>query len=161
MAETGFNAALGRLPECLERRVERDHLPGLVAGVVVDQELVWSQGFGRADLDSPRPGDAQTLHRVASITKTLTTAAILQLRDAGKLGLDDPLAEHLPEFSEARARAGTVAGVTLRRMLCHHAGLTTESPLPSRDALGFPTREALVAALPRLDVDIPHDAAFK
>jgi CubicO group peptidase (beta-lactamase class C family) len=145
----------------LEHAVRAQRLPGLAVGIVQDQELAWFGGFGYSDLASSKRPTEHTLFRVASITKTLTTAAILQLRDAGRLGLDDPLAQHLPEFAAARARAGTVDGVTLRRMLAHRAGLTTEAPLPSWNAPSFPTREELVAALPRLEVVIPQDSAFK
>jgi CubicO group peptidase (beta-lactamase class C family) len=133
----------------------------LAAGVVHDQELTWFEGLGFADVAARRRPTEQTLFRVASITKTLTTAALLQLRDSGRLALDDALTQYLPEFATASPRTATVAGVTLRRMLAHHAGLTSEAPLPGWDALRFPTREELLAVLPRLEVVIPQDSAFK
>ena len=86
----------------LEQVVNDERLPGLSVGIVVDQELAWSRGLGTRDLATGEPADEHTLHRVASITKTLTTAAVLQLRDRGRLSLDDPLERHLPEFAEAR-----------------------------------------------------------
>jgi CubicO group peptidase (beta-lactamase class C family) len=51
--------------------------------------------------------------------------------------------------------------VTLRHLLAHHSGLTTEAPLPCWDALEFPTREALLAAMPGIEIVIPPDSAFK
>ena len=92
-------------------------LPGLAVGVVRDQELAWFQGFGFADVASQRRPDEETLFRVASITKTFTATCVLQLRDAGKLTLDDPLVRHVPEYKAVKPRAGSVEGVTLRERM--------------------------------------------
>lgn len=147
----------GQMNEVLKEQ----RLPGLAVGIVGDQELAWFGGFGRADLRSGLAPDRQTLFRVASITKTFTAAAILQLRDEGRVALDDPLARHIPEFAKAQVRSGLLEKVTLRRLLCHHSGLATEAPLPCWDALEFPTREALLAAMPGIEITIPQDSAFK
>lgn len=145
----------------LERIVARERLPGLAVGIVGDQELIWSGGFGHADRQAARIPDRQTLFRVASITKTFTAAAIVQLRDEGRLSLDDPLQAQIPEFAAVRVRAGALERVTLRRLLAHHSGLATEAPFPCWDALEFPSREAILAAMPEIEIAIPQDAAFK
>ena len=105
-------------------------LPGMALGIVRDQELAWFDGFGAADLDSGRKPTEDTIARVASVTKTFTATAIMQLRDEGRLELEDPLARHIPEFASARAVHGDIEGVTLRRLLTHRSGLVTESPDP-------------------------------
>ena len=145
----------------LEQVVNDERLPGLSVGIVVDQELAWSRGLGTRDLATGEPADEHTLHRVASITKTLTTAAVLQLRDRRRLSLDDPLERHLPEFAEAREIAGQRDQVTLLRLLTHRAGLVTETPLPTWTTDEFPTREEILAALPRTEIVLPADHAFK
>ena len=145
----------------LRHETERLSLPGLAVGIVIDQELAWTAGYGTAEVGRDRPMDADTHLRIASITKTFTAAAILQLRDAGKLQLDDPLAYYLPEFAAVRVRAGTRHGVTLRRLLTHHSGLCSESPLPSWSVGSFPTRDELLAALPETEITIPQDSAAK
>jgi len=150
-----------KLTNRLEEIVREQRLPGLAVGIVCDQDLAWFRSFGHADLEAKRPADEHTLHRVASITKTFTAACVLQLRDAGKLSLDDPLAVHLPEFKAVRPRAGAVDGVTLRRLLCHHAGIESEAPLPCWDVLEFPTRDELLKCFPKMEVVIPQDSAFK
>src|SRR5260221_307878 len=106
----------------LERIVARERLPGLAVGIVGDQELIWSGGFGHADRQAARPPDRQTLFRVASITKTFTAAAIVQLRDEGRLSLDDPLHTHIPEFAAVPVWAGALERATLRRMPPPHSG---------------------------------------
>jgi CubicO group peptidase (beta-lactamase class C family) len=145
----------------LHHESERLGLPGLAVGIVIDQELAWTASYGMAEVGRDRPIDPDTHMRIASITKTFTAAAILQLRDAGKLQLDDPLEHYLPEFAAVRVRAGTRHGVTIRRLLTHHSGLCSESPLPSWSAGRFPTRDELLAALPATEITIPQDSAAK
>lgn len=145
----------------LEQLVVNERLPGLMVGIVIDQDLAWSQGFGTRDLATGEPADCHTLHRVASITKTLTTTAILQLRDRRLLALDDPLTAHLPEFSQARVVEGSHDQVTLRRLLTHRSGLVTETPLPTWTSSEFPSREQILAALPETEIVLPADHAFK
>jgi CubicO group peptidase (beta-lactamase class C family) len=108
--------------------VKEHRLPGAAVGVVRGDELVWFAGLGFADVASRRAPDATTLYRVASITKTLTGTAILQLRDEGRLHLDDPAVEHIPELRGAASPFGPIETVTIRRMLSHESGLTSEPP---------------------------------
>jgi CubicO group peptidase (beta-lactamase class C family) len=77
---------------------------------------------GYADLASKRPVDAQTIWHWASNTKTLTGIAIMQLRDRGRLNLDDPVVRHVPELREVHNPYGPVEDVTLRHLLSHSAG---------------------------------------
>jgi CubicO group peptidase (beta-lactamase class C family) len=70
--------------------VKEHRLPGAAVGVVHEGELAWAGGVGFADRASRRPSDPKTLYRIASITKTFTATAVMQLRDAGSLALDDP-----------------------------------------------------------------------
>ena len=81
------NDILADIENELEQVLQDERLPGLSVGIVVDQELSWSRGLGTRDLATGEPADEHTLHRVSSITKTLTTAAVLHLRVRGKLFL--------------------------------------------------------------------------
>lgn len=127
---------------------QRRHLdqPGVSIGIVHDQELVWAKGFGLADLAAGRPATPQTVFRIGSITKTFTATALLQLRDAGKLSLDDPVRRHLPWFG---VRGPTPEGpeITVRHLLTHTAGLPRDAPFPYWTDREFPTREALAEAV--------------
>ena len=84
-----------------------------------DGEAIWSGAVGLADLEAGTEATPGTQYRVGSITKTFTAAAIMQLRDAGKLDLDDRLGEHLPGIAHGAP--------TLRRMLAHISGLQREA----------------------------------
>ena len=161
------DAVIDSVADNLEREIAElcadEGIVGASVGIVRDRELVWSRGFGYADLDSKRRPDEHTVFRIASITKTFTATALFQLRDQGRLGLDDPLVEHVPEFSSATARKGSVADVTLRRLLCHHSGLMTEVPIeePYWETLRNPTIEQIVGALPQAEVVVEPDSTFK
>ena len=98
----------------LEGQIAYRGLPGIVVGVVADQELVWASGFGFADVAAKVPMTPQTRFRMASHSKLFTATAIMQLREQGKLHLDDPVAKHLPWF--------TVKSAERRRPADHHRG---------------------------------------
>ncbi len=99
--------------------VKEHRLPGAAVGVVHGDDLVWSAGVGFADVASRRPPDTSTLYRIASITKTFTGTAIMQLRDEGRLHLDDPIVTFVPELRAAASPFGPIETVTIRRMLSH------------------------------------------
>jgi CubicO group peptidase (beta-lactamase class C family) len=107
--------------------VKHNRLYGASAGIVHGDELVWTAGAGFADLAAGRSAGPDVLYRIASITKTFTGTAIMQLRDAGKLVLDDPVATWLPELSGS-ATPATIGAVTIRRLLSHESGLVSEPP---------------------------------
>jgi len=92
--------------------------PSVAAAVVRDGTVTWSDAVGLADVEQGLQPTLDTQYRIGSITKTFTAVLLLQLRDAGRLELDDQLERHLP---------GTPHGdVTLRRMLVHLSGLKRE-----------------------------------
>lgn len=103
-------------------------LPGATAAVVHGDELAWIAGSGFADQDARRPSQPGTLYRIASITKTFTGTAVMQLRDAGRLDLDDPAVAYLPELRNAVSPFAAIETVTIRRMLSHESGLAAEPP---------------------------------
>jgi CubicO group peptidase (beta-lactamase class C family) len=144
------------------RAFVREHrLPGAAVGVVGEDRLAWSLGIGFADREAALPQDARALHRIASITKTFTATAILQLRDAGALRLDDPLVAHLREFGQARNPYGPIEDVTIRGLLTHMSGLQGEMPVADPDAWPLLLPDELLAALHRVAVVIPSWTAFK
>jgi CubicO group peptidase (beta-lactamase class C family) len=112
-------------PDGLEPRLERilrerqaERLPSLAAAVVRDGAVAWSGAVGLADCDEGTGATPEAQYRVGSITKTFTAVAVMQLRDARLLDLDDRLGQHLPGIAN-----GTP---TLRRMLSHLSGLPRE-----------------------------------
>src|SRR6185503_12908305 len=101
-------------------------LPGIVVGVVSDQQLVWARGFGYADIKAKIPMPPETKFRMASHSKLFTAIAIMQLREEGKLRLDDPVEKYLPWFKAAPA--GDDDGqITIEQLLSHSSGLQREA----------------------------------
>jgi CubicO group peptidase (beta-lactamase class C family) len=93
--------------------------PSIAAAVVRDAAPIWSGAVGIADFEQGVDAAPETQYRIGSITKTFTAAAVMQLRDAGKLDLDDRLGEHVPGIAHGSP--------TLRRMLAHLSGLQREA----------------------------------
>jgi CubicO group peptidase (beta-lactamase class C family) len=127
-------------------------LPSVSAAVFHGEELAWSEAIGLADVEQGVEASPDTQYAVASITKTFTAASILQLRDEGKLDLEDPLSKHLPE-----AAHGTP---TLRRMLAHASGLQREPPGEIWESLTFPDEEDLLAGLEEAEQVLAPMAAW-
>lgn len=122
-------------------------LPALSYGVVYDQQLIWTRGIGYADLERKTPATPQTLYRIASITKLFTATAIMQLRDAGRLRLDDAVVDYLPWF-QVREQAPDDAPITIRQLLTHTSGLPREAAFPYWTDGNFPQRDEIIATLP-------------
>ena len=108
--------------------VKEHRLAGAATGIVHGDSLAWFDGVGFAEIATRRALDVTTLYRVASITKTFTGTAILQLRDEGTLNLDDPAVLHLPELASMTSPFGALETVTIRRMLSHESGLQGDPP---------------------------------
>ena len=102
----------------LEGQILYRDLPGIAVGVVVDQELVWAQGFGLANRTTKVPMTPQTKFRMASHSKLFTATAVMQLREQGKLRLDDPVSLHLPWFTVKSAEPDDPP-ITIEELLTH------------------------------------------
>lgn len=161
MVDRSIDVVIPALTGRIRQAMAQQGIPGLAIGIVRDQEMAWSSGFGFADVAAARPMDENTSVGIASITKTFTAAAIVQLRDLGKLRLDDPLVQHLPEFSVVRNRFGRCEDVTLRGLLDHHSGLMGESPTGHWSNMTFPSTAQILELLPRIEVVIEPASAFK
>ncbi len=161
MEDPVVKSLIPKLEAITVRTLQRDLVPGAAVGIVRDRELVWSRGFGYADLASDRAMDADTLFRCGSITKTFTATAIMKLRDEGKLSIDDPIVRYIPEFAAVKARFGAADKVTFRRLLTHTSGLSGEGPDNGWERLEFPPIEEMVAALPRTEILIEPETQYK
>ena len=129
----------------LDEQLVYHQIPGLAIGVVYGQELIWAKGYGMSDLDAGVPMTPSTLFRIGSVTKVFTATAILQLRDAGKLELTDPISEHLSGFSVHDPFADAPP-ITVWNLLTHTSGLPREAAVPYWTDHVFPDRDGLLAA---------------
>ena len=133
--------------------------PGMAVGVVSDQRLVWAKGFGLANLASQVPMTAQTKFRMASHSKLFTATAVMQLREQGRLHLDDPVARHLPWFAVTPAGPDDPP-ITIEELLTHSSGLPREAG-DHWTTLDFPTREELKALMPKRQAAFAPETRWK
>jgi CubicO group peptidase (beta-lactamase class C family) len=110
---------------------ERHHVPGIAAGIVFQGTLVHSMGLGELGDGRGQP-DGQSLFRIASMTKSFTAAAVLHLRDAGRVRLDDPIAEYVPSWRGLRGPTRDSAAVTVRHLLTMQSGMATDDAWADR-----------------------------
>jgi len=125
--------------------------PSVVAAVARGAEPAWSDCVGLADVEAQRPATLDTQYRIGSITKTFTAVLVMQLRDAGRLELDDRLERHLPDTRHGAA--------TLRQLLTHVSGLKREPEAGPAgemwEVLEAPDRVQLLDGLERAEPVLP------
>jgi CubicO group peptidase (beta-lactamase class C family) len=146
-------------PEQLTARLDRlvagaqreKRMPSLAAAVLRDGELIWEKAVGAADVEADVEATPDTQYRVGSITKTFTAAAIMQLRDAGKLDLEDTLDRHVE---------GAAHTPTIRRLLSHASGLQRETQDDSWLTLRFAQPDELLETLAQAELVLPSGARF-
>ena len=103
-------------------------VPGAAWGIIIDGELAHAGAAGVRSIDSKMPVDADTVFRIASMTKSFTAMAILKLRDEGKLSLDDPVEKYVPELKTLRYPTSDSPRITIRHLLTHSAGFPEDNP---------------------------------
>jgi len=146
------DAALGARMDAAAAAALRDiRAAGFSVSVVRNGQPVLANGYGYADLAEGVPASANTVYRLASITKQFTAAATLHLAEEGKLSLDDPISDYLPQYPALDQR------ITVRHLLSHTSGLSDVAVMPILEeggGIGY-TRDQiidLVASQP-LDFD--------
>jgi CubicO group peptidase (beta-lactamase class C family) len=124
-------------------------VPGLFAGVARGGTLVWGEGIGRADLGEDRAPGPDDQFLIASNTKTFIAVMVMQLRDEGRLSLDDLLGDHVPEVSHP---------ITIRQCLAHVSGMAREPLGDVWETLESPTSKELRRDFDDIErVLKPHD----
>jgi CubicO group peptidase (beta-lactamase class C family) len=110
----------------------RVHSPGFVYGVMVDGQLIGTGETGVVQTESKGLANTRSVFRIASMSKSFAAMAILQLRDAGKLRLDDPVSHYIQQFSRQAFPATDAPAVTVRHLLTHAAGFPEDNPWGDR-----------------------------
>jgi serine beta-lactamase-like protein LACTB, mitochondrial len=105
------------LEDVIAKFMAANKIPGLSVSVVEGGRVVWSEGFGAANLEDDVPATSQTLYRLASISKSLTATAVMQLWERGKLDLDAPIQKYCPAFPKKPQI------ITTRELLGHLGGI--------------------------------------
>lgn len=115
-----MNTREARIDSAIREYLARSEVTGLAIAAAQQGQMVFCSGYGAQDLDTMRPITPATLFHLASVVKTMTSTAIMQLREAGKLDLDDPIVAHLPYFRVDDPRSDQI---TIRQCLSHTSGI--------------------------------------
>lgn len=154
-AQTGRTLA-ERLDSIAGSGVLANRAVGTVAVVVRGNDTLLMKGYGQANVEWDVPMPADAMFEIGSVTKQFTVAAILQLRDAGRLSLDDEITKWLPDFDTRGNR------LTVRRLLDHTSGLVGLTEMPEFDLLvwnqRFP-RDSAYALIKRYPFQFPTGTA--
>jgi CubicO group peptidase (beta-lactamase class C family) len=126
---TPFEAAVANFEAKLAGDVAKDGVGGVIAGVVVENRLVWARGFGWSDVMKSIPIDVHTIGRTGSISKSFTAVLMMQLVEAGFFGLDDPVADYFPEINSLSDSLKKRKPITFRHLASHTSGLIREPKL--------------------------------
>lgn len=105
------------IDEFIEQKMLRDHIPGVAACIVKGEEVVWSRAYGWANIEQRQAMTTDSLQNIASISKTFTTTAVMQMVEAGLLDIDEDLNSILP--FPVRNPKRPADGITLRQLLTH------------------------------------------
>ena len=111
-------------------------IPGLSAGIVYEDQIIFSKGYGYADLARKVQTTENTCYCVASISKIFTTVAILQLVEQGKVHLDAAVQDYLPWFTSATD--ANLPSISIRHLLTHTSGLERDGDTPHWTDFQFP-----------------------
>ncbi|MFO7894203.1 MAG: serine hydrolase domain-containing protein [Longimicrobiales bacterium] len=114
---TSLAEKLERAQAMLATHQDTSGVAGLSAAIAVDGRLVWTGGFGYADLQNRVPTGPETVSRIGSISKPVAAVAAMALRDRGRIDLDAPISTYLPDYPADNAR------ITMRQLMSHTAGV--------------------------------------
>ena len=121
------NAALpadkiAKIETAISSFMSRQSIPAVSVAVVLDNQIQFRGGYGTADMENFVPAKALTVYRIASVTKSLTAVAAMQLAERGKLDLDAPVQKYVPSFPTKNFP------VTTRQLLAHLSGIRNYKP---------------------------------
>ena len=142
--ETDYKEALRIIDVWLNGQRDFDKLPGISVAIVNDQNIIFSKGYGFADVEKKVPMQPETICSICSISKLFTSVAVMQLWEQGKLRLDDSISSLLPGFNLKQQYTETVP-ITIRSLLTHSSGLPREAAYPywSAPDFYFPTEKEI------------------
>src|SRR5574341_2377569 len=113
-----MSMSLARFESFILEKMSETRLPGLSAALVQDGRMIWARGFGFRDVDRGLPSTPRTLYGIASVTKSFTCLAIMQLAEEGELAVDDPVDKYLDFQIEPGGHK-----VLLHHLMSHTSGI--------------------------------------
>lgn len=129
---TRIKSLLPVIDNLYKQYAAKNKFPSLSYGIIVDGKLITSGHTGIINVDTKAKADMSSMYRIASMSKSVTAVAILQLRDAGRLNLDDPASKYIPELKQVKQLTTDAPAITIRHLLTHGAGFPEDNPWGDR-----------------------------
>jgi methyl acetate hydrolase len=154
-AQSLTEQGVGEIDMVLQRAVDERMVPGVVAIVANKDRVLYYHAAGLRDVQNQKPMQTDSIFRIASMTKPVTSSAIMMLLEQGKLGLDDPISKYLPAFANREVIASFNSGngsfttrkaagpILIRHLLTHTSGLAYDFSNPTVNQLQQITRKQL------------------
>lgn len=152
----GLQATVAEIRNLVREEMEAKGIVGASLALADQDSLLWAEGFGYSTAGG-EPATSGTIYMTGSISKVLAATAIMKLVEERRVGLDQPMTMHLPEFC-MRSRFSQVAPITVRSVLCHSSGLPVDwlhGTRPERGRSPIPAREITEALSEEYLVDPP------
>jgi CubicO group peptidase (beta-lactamase class C family) len=130
--EEKIRSFIPTLDSLFKQQASLSKMPGLVYGIVYNGHLIHSKALGLAQIENSIKADKTIDFRIASMSKSFASMAILQLRDTGKLRLDDPASIYIPELKSTQSLTKDAPVITIRHLLTHAAGFPEDNPWGDR-----------------------------
>jgi len=133
------SSRLAHIRSVMDRHVAEKQIPGAAGLIARHGKIAYQEAFGMADVEAGKPMRLDTIHRIYSMSKPITSVAVMMLYEEGKFQLNDPIAKYLPEFAKMQVAvdekdpqtgkptlktAPAKRPITVRDLLRHTAGLT-------------------------------------
>ena len=107
------------------QKMKSDHIVGVSAAIIVDDTVIWKNGFGYADKENNVTMTANTVVNIASVTKTFTALAIMQLHEKGIIDINQPVTQYLPRF-DPKTRGENLEKLTIQSVITHSSGIQSD-----------------------------------
>src|SRR3979411_2089815 len=140
------------LESLIHHEMQDKQLPAFSIALVDGNEIVWAQGFGYQDPEHKIPATAHTVYRVGSVSKLFTDLGIMQMVEAGKVNMDAPVNQYIPDFHPQNPFRESI---TLRELMSHRSGLLREPPVGNYFDPEGPTLAATVQSMNSTELVYP------
>nr|WP_321451423.1 serine hydrolase domain-containing protein [uncultured Carboxylicivirga sp.] len=133
--EVGLNSSIiNSIDTTMQKYIDTKQLAGITTMLVKDGKVVQNKAYGWADIEHQKPMTTQSIFRIYSMSKSITSLALMQLYEKGLFQLDDPVSKYIPEFADTKVYSGMQDGqpvlvdqnpvMTIRHLITHTSGLT-------------------------------------
>lgn len=155
--------AVQKIDALAAAELAKDNVGSVTVGVVSGADLVWTKSYGFADIEKRVAATRDTVYRIGSITKQMTALMLLQLVEAGKVRLSDPVEKYFPDLNKVQGRFADAPPITLVQLATMTSGLAREPANLSAYLVGPVAQweQVLVSALPETKYDLEPDTQYQ